>query len=172
MTKPERQTMNLDSFKEYFSYSDWANTRLCEVAGNLSNEALDQPFDIGLGSLRRTLTHIWAGEHVWTLRWQGRSETPWPIETAPVAPATLLQRYAEVRARRDAFVAELSPEKLRDEVVYRDSKGSLFHATLNEMILQLMVHSIHHRAQAANLIRRLGGTVDDMDYMYHVRLPA
>jgi hypothetical protein len=39
---------------------------------------------------------------------------------------------------------------------YRDSKGSLFKATLNDMLIQNVMHSTHHRAQIVNAIRRVG----------------
>jgi uncharacterized damage-inducible protein DinB len=55
---------------------------------------------------------------------------------------------------------------------YRDSRGSKFRATLADMITQGLVHSIHHRAQATNAIRRLGRNAPEMDYMVHIRQPV
>ena len=40
-----------------------------------------------------------------------------------------------------------------------------------DMILQGLVHSIHHRAQAVNMLRQLGLGPPEVDYMTSVRLP-
>jgi len=116
--------------------------------------------------------HIWAGEHVWLQRWQSRTETPWPPEDEKWAVAQIAERFEEVYAARAAFIATIKPEALVREVVYRDSKGGLFTATLSDMLMQGVVHSIHHRAQAVNMIRRAAGVTVDLDYMYWVRKPV
>jgi len=76
------------------------------------------------------------------------------------------------RRERDAFLAELSDAALQASVTYRDSKGSLFSASLGQMMVQMCVHSTHHRAQAVNMIRRAGGQTPEVDYMVWVRKPV
>jgi uncharacterized protein YciI len=56
--------------------------------------------------------------------------------------------------------------------VYRDSKGSLFQATLGDMLMQGVMHTKHHQAQAVNALKRLGAAWPELDYMYRVRKPA
>jgi uncharacterized damage-inducible protein DinB len=163
---------NPDSLRDILRYNDWANDRLLHAAVEFSDTQLDQPFDVGLGSLRRILTHLYTGEHVWLQRWQGKQETPWPDEKEKVSIADLSKRFAQVRSEREAFISKLSDAALANEVTYRDSKGSLFKATLSDMLNQGIFHSAHHRAQLANLIRRTNGTIVDLDYMYWARKPA
>jgi uncharacterized damage-inducible protein DinB len=66
----------------------------------------------------------------------------------------------------------LTEKELGQMIAYRDSKGSLFAATLSDMLLQGILHSVHHRAQAVNMVRRLGGAALEMDYMTFVRRPV
>ena len=160
------------SLSDFFRYNDWANDRLLGAAAELSDAQLDQAFDVGVGSLRLTLMHIWAGEETWLQRWRGMAETPWPDQAERISIGELAQRLADTRSRRDAFIAGLSEASLSADVVYRDSLGSQFRATLANMLIQGAVHSTHHRAQAANLIRRTGGPSIDLDYMYWARKPA
>ena len=54
---------------------------------------------------------------------------------------------------------------------YLDSVAGYFNATLADMILQVLLHSIHHRAQAVNMLRQLGLGPPEVDYMTSVRLP-
>jgi uncharacterized damage-inducible protein DinB len=44
-------------------------------------------------------------------------------------------------------------------------RDSMFTATLQQMLTQSVLHSHHHRAQIVNAIRRVGGTVAEVDYM-------
>lgn len=122
--------------------------------------------------MRRTLLHVLAGEAVWLKRWQGERETPWPNEDEMVGPLMIWERFCELFPRRDRFLAELHPEEISRSVTYRDSKGSLFSATLGDMMIQMCLHSTHHRSQAVNLFRRLGSAAPELDYMMWVRQPA
>lgn len=163
---------DIASLRTMFKYGDWANSQLLRASSRLSDEQLDRPFDMGRGSLRLVLTHIWAGEHVWLRRWQGQSETPWPDETEPFGIVAFAERFGQLTAQRDAFINGCTVDDLSRHITYRDSKGSLFVATLGDMMLQMFVHSTHHRAQAVNLIRRVGGSPPELDYMMTVRQPT
>ncbi len=164
--------LNIASAHVFFRYGDWANQQLLAAAGKLTDAQLDQPFDMGPGSLRRTLIHIYNGEHVWLNRWQCRAETPWPSESDPLSVAELGRRFAACAQERDVFVATLTDASLAREITYRDSKGSLFQASLSDMLIQAINHSIHHRAQAVNMLRRLNAGLVELDYMMWRRRPA
>lgn len=164
--------LNIDAAKDLLRYNDWANGRLVSASSLLSDEKLDAPVEMGPGSLRCTLMHLWAGEHVWLQRWQSRTETAWPNETERLSPAVIGERLSKVSSARAAFIDSVKPEALSREITYRDSRGDLFTATLSDMLIQGVLHSVHHRAQAVNMIRRAGGPTVDLDYMYWIRKPA
>ncbi len=162
--------LTLDSVRTFLKYSDWANDIVLRAAGPLDDARLDKPFAMGRGSLRMELLHVCAGESVWVARWQSRAETPWPNEEERVSVAGITERFTAVYRERDAFVATLTDRDLGRSVTYRDSKGSLFSATLADMMTQMIVHSTHHRAQIVNMLRNVGVTpAPDLDYMYWVR---
>ena len=165
---------HLAPFTRLLDYSQWANAALVEAAGECSDAELDRPLEIGPGSgtLRRILSHTCTAEEIWLRRWRQEPSVPWPNEAAPVSLDDLAHRFAAVASARREFVTALSPADLAREQTYRDSKGSHFRATLSDMLLQGLVHSIHHRAQAANALRRLDHPGPDLDFMYHVRQPA
>ena len=76
---------SLDIHRALFAHSDWARDKLMGLAKDLDNEALDRAFEMGLGSLRATLYHLWAVERVCSTggwkspprRWPSRSGA-WP----------------------------------------------------------------------------------------------
>lgn len=163
--------------RSLFAYSDRANAKILDAAAALPDGALDRPFDMGPGSLRRTLVHIHNGEATWLARWiggaQGRPAEPaWPGESEGASVAELAERFGATAAARDRYLDTLTPADLERTQSYRDSRGSLFRARLADMLLQAAVHSVHHRAQAVNMLRRLGAAAPEVDYMYDVRHPA
>ncbi len=162
----------LKPIRSLLSYSDAMNEKILVAAVALSDAQLDQAFDMGMGTLRKTLAHIYVGEMVWLERWQGNTDCKWPPYETTLSPSEILDRCRALIGPRDVFVGSLDATRLAAVQVYRDSRGSLFRAMLLDMILQGITHSTHHRAQAVNMIRRAGGAVVEVDYMYAHREPA
>ncbi len=172
---PVRPVPDLGTIRILIDHTDWSNDRLLDAAKPLSDEQLDRDMAIGPGSLRRTLLHILSGECVWLRRWRGESETRWPDEGERVGVGTLRLRFDVNRRERDAFLDRLAAEQGRGGTdlarvqPYRDSKGTMYRATLGDMLIQGVMHSKHHQAQAVNIVRRAGGDWPELDYMYRVR---
>jgi uncharacterized damage-inducible protein DinB len=157
---------------ELLSYGHTANLELLQAAAPLTDAQLDRVFPMGRGTLRLTLMHIVVAEEVWLARWQGNVEQPWGNEKEVLPNAAMRERAQAVHEARLAFVRRLADGDLDRAQRYRDSKGRLFDTRLGQMLLQGLLHSVHHRAQAANMLRQLGSECPDMDYMMHVRQPA
>lgn len=164
--------VTLDGVRTFLRYSDAANRMVLEAGLPLSDAQLDQPFDMGRGSLRKTLLHILAGETTWLARWKGNIETPWPSESEPTPVSSMQATFSATWTERDAYIDSLAEPDLEKIQPYRDSKGDLFEATLGDMLLQGCIHSTHHRAQAVNMLRRLDAGLVEMDYMNWVRRPV
>lgn len=166
----DKTRLELGTLRHMFVYSDWGNGAVLSAAAKLSDEQLDRDVQTGPGTLRRILIHTYNGEMVWLSRWRRETETRWPDESARRSVAELRGAYEGVWREREVFFEGLDPARLGEEQVYRDSKGSLFRASLGEMIVQCLVHSIHHRSQAVNAIRRVGGAGLELDYMMRARV--
>lgn len=164
--------MSFQPLNELFAYNDWANDEILKAARPLNETQLDQSFDMGRGSLRRTIVHIYTAEVVWLSRWQEKGIMPWPDEEERVSVATMVERFAVTRREREAFRGKLTTADLEKVQPYRDSKGTLYRASLGQMILQMFTHSAHHRAQAVNMLRRVNAGTIELDFMYHVRKTA
>ncbi|MCG3138232.1 MAG: hypothetical protein HJJLKODD_02093 [Phycisphaerae bacterium] len=152
-------------------YSDWANLQVLAAATHLSAAQLDQPFEIGMGTLRQTILHLYNGEAVWLKRWQGETETPWPSEDLPTPINALQQQFEALAIRRRQRIETTGFGNMQATIRYRDSRGSLFQTTPKDMVMQMIIHSIHHRAQIVNMLRRLGVGLVELDYMMRVRQP-
>lgn len=128
---------DLDLLVTLLEYTDWSNDRLLDAASPMTDEQFDRGMDIGPGTLRKTLLHIYNGEFVWLRRWQGRGggehgETRWPSEKEPVTIDQFRERFAAVRRERAAFLTSLRDQRadLTRVLRYRDSSGNLFTACI------------------------------------------
>lgn len=162
----------LDTIRILLAYSDETNTRLIDAAAGLTDVQLDQPFDMGMGTLRKTLSHIFVGEAAWLARWKQTPGFKWSSVAVPGTIVEMRRLDQTTRADRDAFLDSVTAESLAADQVYLDSTAGEFIATLHDQIIQGIVHSTHHRAQAVNMIRRLGGPLVDVDFMYARRRPV
>lgn len=165
-------TADLATVRTLLEHSDWSNRKLLEAALTLEEGELDRDMQIGPGSIRRILLHTYNGEAVWLKRWQGNAETKWPSESEKIGVRDLMERFERCWVERDGFLAGLMAQDAERVQPYRDSKGTLYKATLGDMLLQGILHSKHHQAQAVNALKRLGATWPELDYMYRVRKTA
>lgn len=164
--------LTLEAVVPAFRYSEAMNEQLFLAANKLTDGQLDEPFEMGFGTLRRTLEHIQHGETVWLARWQGDVECAWPAFEPGIAVDELKARLSESVRKRYAWLESLDNADFGKVQRYRDSKGGLYQASLRDMLRQGMFHSVHHRAQAVNMLRRLTSVGLEMDYMAHVREPV
>ena len=156
----------LSSIRALLAYSDEMTRRLLTAAEPLSDERLDRAFEMGMSTLRKTLAHILVGEQMWLERQRGNGEAKWPSYESRKRPAEMREEFDSLWPRRDAFLATLDAGKLAAEQPYRDSSGTAYAATLHDMLLESIVHSAHHRAQAVHMLKRVGGDFVELDYMY------
>lgn len=164
----------LAAIRTLLDHTDWSNDRLLESASRLDDNLLDRDLEMGPGTLRRTMLHIDNGEHIWLKRWigGGAERTPWPSEAERISMEDLHARFRAHRAEREHFLDRLSERPAEDLLrlqPYLDSGGTLYQAPLRDMLIQGVLHTKHHQAQAVNMIRRLGGDWPELDYMYRIR---
>jgi len=150
---------SLDSFRKLFDYDYWGN-----------QEAL-QSIETVTGSREQALKiagHILGAQRVWLTR----LENP---EFSPGTPRPVLNldeaRTAaeELHRRLTALLGNLRPEKLEEDLVYRNTKGVEFRTPLRDVLTHLVMHSAYHRGQIAAAVREAGGKPAATDYVVYVR---
>lgn len=153
---------------ELYDYDDWANGRLLRMCAGLSDQQLDQPRELGFGSLRATLFHILQAERLWLDRWQGR---PWaPLATDPqgISLDELERAMQLVAAERNELLDREEPTDFTRVVQYADTRGNRYAHHLDDLLLHVANHGIHHRAQALHYLKHCGRTVvGGLDYLFY-----
>lgn len=160
--------LSADPIDILLRHDHWGTRRLLEVCREISPEQFHRTFDIGLGSLHETLTHVIGAMR----RWADRL-TPRPIRPAIDRPPRGLGPGQDYRVRTpdellellDPAAAELAtladefrrsgPSGLESEIEIA-LDGNRYRMTRGAGLVHVATHGTHHRAQCLNMLRRVG----------------
>jgi uncharacterized damage-inducible protein DinB len=111
--------------------------------------------------------HVLGTEHTWLARILGRvpQERIWPDITLERAAALAAENAAGLRA----LLESRSTADLQQQVAYSNSAGAAFESTVEDMLLQVVLHGCYHRGQVAMVVRGAGGEPAPTDYIAFVR---
>jgi uncharacterized damage-inducible protein DinB len=138
-------------FDILLEHDRWATRNILESCKTLTHDQFHQQFEMGLGSLHDTATHILDAMRAWEDVLAGREERPW-LEGTERTPAELLVLHNEIT---DDFSA-LARKHPLDEILSRERKGKMYTYTRGIIITHVATHGMHHRAQCLNMLRHLG----------------
>lgn len=154
-----------------YDYLCRARARVFGWVRPLSDQQYSRQFPIGPGSLAGTLTHTYISEWYYIRRLLALEVPPyadWPIRDENPPPFAELERAWAVQAKLTARVIASTTDwdGTVSYTVTDDDSGVLKRvtATKADIISQLVLHEIHHRAQAINILRQLGVKTEDIDY--------
>jgi uncharacterized damage-inducible protein DinB len=152
-----------------YDYLVLARGRIFDWARPLAADDYTRQFPIGLGSLARILTHVMICEYAYVLRIEGKPVPPYerfPFQDEAPPPFAALE--AAWREQADTTKAVLMSVRDWNKVVEYPTIFSdppqIITASLADQFAQLAFHEVHHRAQAMNILKQLGVTLDDIDY--------
>ncbi len=159
--------LDADVIRRYCQYGNWAMDAIVALSESLSDQELDRKFEMGLGTLRKSLHHVCAAEQWWYRNWTvGSSKFPELPQDLPIA--SFVEIWKKTVSERDQFLADKSSDDLAHQVTANPG-GAPVHFRLGESVIQLCGHGTHHRAQCVNMLRRLGLTAPPSDYVAWIR---
>jgi len=143
-TRPDLVQLDFDA---------WANDRLFDACEALDDLALDREFEMGLGSIRKSLIHNLGAMAGWTGVLKGVKD---PFAAMREEPAHSIEelRAAQKSASRTFQAAVLSGRF--DDTMSRTREEKVLVFTRGGICAHVMTHSMHHRAQCLNMLRQLG----------------
>ncbi len=133
-------------------YNAWATGVLLDRCRSLTPEQFHQRFDIGPGSLHDALRHIISAMRRWAGRIADRPAGE-PIGAAHT-PDELLALLGNVDRELGQVLASVARENRLDELMSVEFTPERF--TRGTALVHVFAHGVHHRAQALNMLRRLG----------------
>jgi uncharacterized damage-inducible protein DinB len=148
-----------------FEYGDWAISKLLDIAVTLDDATLDRSFDIGQGSIRKILLHVFDVERWWNSNWtQGPS--PFPHSHSALPMRDLRAQWSEVATLRNQYLAGLNDSSAAAVVEISFAAGPPLRFAIADTACQICVHGTHHRAQVINLLRQVDAPSGNMDLIY------
>ena len=115
----------------------------------------------------RLYAHVLGAEHVWLSRILKRAprEKIWPEITLERAASLAAENAAGLRGLLESCPAD----ELQRQVAYNNSAGLAFESTIEDMLLQVVLHGCYHRGQVALVVRGAGGEPSPTDYIAFIR---
>ena len=157
-----------EMFSSLYAYNDWANEKIIRMCDGLTDAQLDQPKEMGMGTLRSTLFHILTADVVWMERWES---TPWrefPHDPDGKSILDIATSLGDIGKRRSSLIGQHATDSWSSMIEYQDSAKTPFSHQLHDLLLHVWVHGIHHRAQALNYLRQFDRTIPGgIDWIFY-----
>lgn len=158
--------MPVSTLEELYAYNQWANDLQFEAAERLSDEQLDRPFDMGLRTIRATLRHNYFGERISLERIGVKGYEAFPLADDLSSIDELRRHLTRLSAHRAEWLASLTPPDIDRTVTFARPDGSKVTTRIGDILLHIINHGVHHRAQALNMFRHCGVKVCGQDYLF------
>ncbi len=133
----------------YYKYNHWANLRILDTVARLTPEQYHAESDVSFGTIHNILTHTFAVQWLWLMRWQGTSPTEWPKGKDFTGLPELRSYYEQVEKDTQSFLATLTEEKLPAPLTYINTKGLEYTYPLWQLMLHQCNHATQHRSEVA-----------------------
>ncbi len=144
----------IDLIRELFQYQSWADLQIVAAAKRYG----DDP------ELRKTLHHMIVVQRFFLLKCSGGEFDPELEMRPPETFEELEQLFRDTHAEELEFVANLDPAVLQNTLDLNPPVEMQL-PTIREALLQVVLHSQHHRGQVATRLRALGATPPTVDYI-------
>lgn len=142
-------------FFQLIDYDEWANQNILPAIREA--ELTEQQSEV-----MQLFAHLLAAQKIWMSRITGI--TP-EIDIWPDLSLSEMETLVNENPKNlKALVSN------NEEVIsYQNSKGKVFKNTVQEIIMHLVIHGQHHRAQIAKLLRQSGATPPGTDFIFFLR---
>jgi uncharacterized damage-inducible protein DinB len=143
----------MDLLDRMLEHDRWATTQLLIACRKLTDEQLDQEFDIGLRSIRATFDHVIYNIGFWTWVMAGKPEMPDQSgERANQTVPGLLDRFERAHANFAARSRQMRDEGRLSETVVDHYGGT---PTLGGIAIHVVLHHEWHRNDIVHMLNRL-----------------
>jgi uncharacterized damage-inducible protein DinB len=139
----------MDLLDRLLGHDRWTTNHLLDLSSGLSGAQLDQEFDIGHRTLRRTFDHMNLATEFWTGFMIGK---PIPWEPALPSLPEVRERHERVYDQFAQVARQLHTDQRLDETFvdhydYPQSYGAT--------ILHVILHNQQHRSEVLHILQRL-----------------
>ena len=152
-----------------FQFNQWADRRMLDACGALSNEQFTRSLGSSFSSVRDTVAHLYGAEYVWNERIHGRSPTALVTGAGFPDLAAVREKLEEMDAYYIDYVSKLTQQDLDRVIRYKGFTGEEFSNPLWQSLHQLTNHASYHRGQITTMLRQLGAKAVSTDLIGYYR---
>jgi len=163
--------MKVKDLERMFDYGYWANRRLFDVMSKLTPEEFTRSVAGSYGSVRNTMVHVLSAEWGWLDRCGGMPRGAALVATDFPTVESLVERWRQVEKFMRELLAALRDEDLGRTVEFALGGGPKRAMRLGELLHHAANHGVHHRGQVALLLRLLGQTPGNFDFLVYYATP-
>jgi uncharacterized damage-inducible protein DinB len=147
----------MDILERLLAHDAWTTGQVLLCCRQLTDMQMDREFDMGLRSLRRTLLHIIGNMEVWHDLVAGVPLRPNQAEKPGGSTVEgMLLRLETVAGQLKDTATAIACEGRLDQLWVDHLDDPPTKKTYGGAIAHVITHSMHHRAQALYMLRRLG----------------
>lgn len=148
-----------DYFERLYTYNIWANDQLLTLLEN--HKVTDQEIMVAT-------SHYLAAMEIWISRIQGR-----PARVNGVWEVYDVARCREISQESGqdwlAQIKTLTPEAYHRRIAYKNTRGDYYETPVIDIMGHAVNHATYHRAQIARMLRQLGITPVNTDFITYAR---
>jgi uncharacterized damage-inducible protein DinB len=154
-----------ERYRRLAAYNSWANRRLYEAAGQVTDGDYRADRGAFFKSLHGTLNHMLAGDRIWMRRFTGKGDAPTKLDAILFEEFTELRRARENEDRRiEVYANGLDEKRLQSTISYSTITNlATVEQPLNEALDHFFNHQTHHRGQAHCLLTAITGNAPSFD---------
>jgi len=159
--------MALDQIRSLYEYNHWANDRIFDAVSKLTSEQYTRNMQSSHRSVRDTLVHVISVEWIYLQRVNDTSPASlWsPLDFPTVSK--LKEQWMDLVQEQLAFIANLTEEKLKTSITYKNLAGEPYTYPLWQILLHVVNHSGYHRGQVITMLRQLGAQPVSTDFLLY-----
>jgi uncharacterized damage-inducible protein DinB len=149
-----------------YDYTCWANQKLLGVVAQLTPQEFTKAVGGSYGSVRNTLVHIVSAEWGWLDRCGGlpRGDRLRPEDFPTLESIVAVWRRVEAEMR--GFLDAVPDEKLSEDITFAFG-GPPQTLSRGDILQHAVIHAVHHRGQISLLLRELGHTPGNYDFLFY-----
>ncbi len=141
----------MDGVDEFLKFHHWANARLLEACALLDDAALDSETPDTFGTIRGTLTHIFATQN----EFLGAVVGAPPAALFNGMPFPGFAALREVAETTDALFLAAAQQRDSAEILKAEWKDQTLEFSIMVPLVQVVNHGIEHRTEIQSTLSRL-----------------
>lgn len=155
---------------QYAAFNVWANQRIIDCIGNLSDDQVNREITSSFTSIYKTVLHMLDAESIWWQRVKLVEQVDVPSANFTGTITELCNLLMKQSKLWKEWVELATEAALEHEFIYRNSKKEQFKQPMYEMLMHLFNHGTYHRGQLVTMFRQVGlETVPGTDFILFCR---